>query len=303
MAEPPIRLGTRGSTLALAQARSVAVALGGAEIVEIVTSGDGGQAPGDKSRFTKEIDEALLAGEVDIAVHSAKDVPAELPGGLAIAGVPPREDPSDCFVGPAGSLAEIGEGARIGTSSLRRRSQLLALRADLIVEGLRGNVDTRLEKVGEVVDGAVLATAGLRRLGRDAEASFRFPCEELTPAAGQGALALAVRAGDDRAIEAIASLNDRAAEAELRAERAAVGALEASCHTPVGILARAGGDSLEIAGYAGLPDGSEWIRDRVEGAADEAEALGGVLAERMSSAGAAELLQRAALMADAGSVT
>jgi hydroxymethylbilane synthase len=296
MTEPSIRLGTRGSALALAQAHWVAEELGGAEIVEITTSGDRGRGPGDKSRFTKEIEEALLAGEIDIAVHSAKDVPAELADDFVIAGVPAREDPADCYVGEARALDEVPDGARIGTSSLRRRSQLLALRPELAVEDLRGNVDTRLAKVGESVDGAILAAAGLQRLERTDEAAFFFSYDELTPAAGQGSLALEARAGDVRAIAAAATIEDVVAQAELRAERAAVAALEASCHTPVGILARVDGDSLLISGFAGLPDGSEWVRDRVSGGAGDPEAAGQELAQRMAAAGATELLERAGEM-------
>jgi hydroxymethylbilane synthase len=293
MAESPIRLGTRGSALALAQARLVADALGGAEIVEITTSGDRGRGPGDKSRFTKEIDDALLAGEIEIAVHSAKDVPAELPEGIVIAGVPPREDPADCFVGEADSLEALPNGARIGTSSLRRRSQLLALRRDLAIEDLRGNVDTRLARVGEAVDGAVLAAAGLARLERDEEAAFTFTTDELTPSPGQGALALEARAGDTEAIAAAAALTDPAADVELRAERAAVGELGASCHTPVGILARLEGDSLLIRAFVGLPNGREWLRDELTADPTHPEGVGRQLAERMASAGATELLERA----------
>jgi hydroxymethylbilane synthase len=293
MSERPIRLGTRGSALALAQARSVADAIGEAEIVEITTSGDRGSGPGDKSRFTKEIDEALLAGEIDVAVHSAKDVPAELPDRIVIAGVPARENPADCYVGDAPSLSEVASGARVGTSSLRRRAQLLALRPDLEVAGLRGNVDTRLAKVGDALDGAVLATAGLIRLGREDAAAFRFETDELTPAPGQGTLALAARAGDLSAMGACAALEEVAASIELRAERAAVAKLKASCHTPVGILARATqGERLEISGFAGLPDGSEWVRDQVSAQAGAPEAAGELLAERMAAAGASELLRR-----------
>ena len=294
MAEPQIRLGTRGSALALAQARWVAERLGGAEIVEITTSGDRGSGPDDKSRFTKEIDEALIAGEVDIAVHSAKDVPAELPEGVVIAGVPVREDPSDCYVGKAGSLAEIPEGTRIGTSSLRRRAQLLALRPDLEVEELRGNVDTRLGKVGGEIDGAVLAKAGLARLERAGEAAFTFSSDQLTPAPGQGALALEARDGDSRAIEAASSITDPAADAELRAERAAVAELGASCHTPVGILARHEGKSLITIGFAGLPNGREWLRDALTADPSHPEGAGRALGERMNASGATELLERAA---------
>ena len=293
MPEPQIRLGTRGSALAMAQARWIADRLGGAELVEITTSGDRGKGPGDKSRFTKEIDEALLAGEIDIAVHSAKDVPAELPDGVVIAGVPAREDPSDCYVGPARSLDEIPDGTRIGTSSLRRRAQLLAQRPNLRIEELRGNVDTRLGKIGGEVEGAVLASAGLARLEREGEAAFAFSSDQLTPAPGQGALALEAREEDQRAVEAAASITDPRAEAELRAERAAVVELGASCHTPVGILARHEGTSLITIGFAGLPNGREWLRDALTADPSHPEGAGHALGERMNASGAAELLQRA----------
>jgi hydroxymethylbilane synthase len=160
-----LKLGTRGSALALAQAGLIADALGSAEVVT-VKSDDG--EPGDKSRFVRGVERALAAGEVDLGVHSAKDLPGELPEGLGLVGVPAREDPRDAFIGPAASLDDLPEGARVGTSSLRRRSQLLALRPDLQVLELRGNVDTRLAKLasGEY-DGIVLAAAGLRRLGRE----------------------------------------------------------------------------------------------------------------------------------------
>jgi hydroxymethylbilane synthase len=300
VAGQPIRLGTRGSALALAQARSVAEALGGAELVEIATSGDRGASAGDKSRFTREIEDALLAGEVEVAVHSAKDLPAGLPPGLELAAVPARENPADCYVGQAGSLGELPPGTRIGTSSLRRRSQLLALRADLIVEELRGNVDTRLAKVGGSIEGAVLAAAGLRRLGRFGEAAFEIPLPQMTPAPGQGALALEIRAGDQGAAAALAAVDDPVARAEVVAERAAVAALEAGCHTPLGVHARIEGDALTITGFAGLPDGSEWIRDQLSGEPGSPEAAGRMLAERMRSAGAAELLERAESMAGSG---
>jgi len=288
-----LRLGTRGSALALAQARVVAESLGEAEIVEITTSGDRGAGPGDKSRFTKELDEALLAGEIDVAVHSAKDVPAELSEGLVIAAVPTREDPSDCFVGRAESLEGIPEGVSIGTSSLRRRSQLGAIRPDLSVEELRGNVDTRLAKVGDAVDGAVLAVAGLRRLDRASEIAFRFSFEQLTPAAGQGALALAAREGDEAAVAAAAAVEDPVAALELAAERAALRELGASCHTPVGILARHERDSLLLVGFAGLPDGREWVRDRLSADPTHPEGAGKLLGERMTAAGADQILRRA----------
>ncbi|MGH2923648.1 MAG: hydroxymethylbilane synthase, partial [Solirubrobacterales bacterium] len=166
-----------------------------------------------------EIERALLAGEVDLGVHSAKDLPTELPAGLELAGVPPREDPLDAYVGEGGSLADLPEGARVGTSSLRRRAQLLALRPDLELVPMRGNVDTRLRKLGDgEVDGLVLAAAGLRRLGREGEIAFRIPVEEMTPAPGQGALALEARTDDPVAATAAQVATDREALATLTAE-------------------------------------------------------------------------------------
>jgi hydroxymethylbilane synthase len=287
-----MRLGSRSSTLALAQAEAVAAALGGADVVPVRT--DDGEL-GDKARFVRGVEAALLDGGVDLGVHSAKDLPGELPADLALVGVPGRADPSDAFVGTAGSLDAISPGARIGTSSLRRRSQLLALRPDLEVAALRGNVDTRLTKLaaGEY-DGIVLATAGLERLGRDGEIAFRFELGELTPAPGQGCLALEGRAEDADAATAAARISDRAALIELTAERAATRSLEASCDTPVGICARFDGTELALSGYAGLVDGSEWVRDRVAGDPDQPAALGEALAERMLAAGAREILERAA---------
>jgi hydroxymethylbilane synthase len=283
-----MRLGSRGSALALAQAEGVAAALGGAEVVAVKTD-DG--AVGDKSRFVRGLERALIEADVDLCVHSAKDVPGELPDGLELVGVPGREDPRDAFVGPAGSLAELAPGARVGTASLRRRSQLLALRPDLEVTELRGNVDTRLAKLaaGEV-DGVVLAAAGLSRLGRADEISFRFELAEMTPAAGQGCLALEARADDGDATAAAGWITDRAALIELTAERVAVRALEADCDTPVGVCARFEGERLVISGYAGRPGGEEWVRDRVEGEAEQPAALGEALAERMLAAGAREIL-------------
>jgi hydroxymethylbilane synthase len=301
-----MRLGTRGSALALAQAESVSRALGGLELVTIETAGDRAPtAPGreaeeagglvvDKSRFVKEIEEALLAGEVDLAVHSAKDLPSEIPDGLELVGVGEREDPADAYCGEASSVGDVREGARIGTSSLRRASQLLALRDDLEVVELRGNVDTRLRKLAEEeLDGIVLAAAGLRRLGRDDEIAFRFGEEEMTPAAGQGTLALEARTGDREAAAAAATITDEAALVELTAERAAIGRLDASCNTPVGIRARLERDRLEVTGFAGTPDGGRWVRDALWGDASQPGSLGEELAERMLAAGAREVLDEA----------
>lgn len=277
----------------------MAAAVGDAETVVIRTTGDEGgpTAPEitDKSRFVGAIEEALLEGEVDLAVHSAKDLPVELPDGLALVGVPAREDPADVWVGSGAGVEELADGARVGTASIRRRSQLLALRGDLDVIEVRGNVDTRLGKLaaGEV-DGLVLAAAGLHRLGRDAEAGFRFGLRAMTPAAGQGSLALEGRVGDERAAAAAAVLTDREALVELTAERAAVAALEASCDTPVGVCARHDGRQLLIRGYAGLPDGSEHVYDEVRGDPAQPVALAEALVARMRDAGAGELLARAA---------
>jgi hydroxymethylbilane synthase len=286
-----LRLGTRGSALALAQAELVAGALGGAEVVPVQT-GDGD--PGDKARFVRGVERALLGGDVDLGVHSAKDLPGDLPEGLGLVGVPAREDPRDAFLGAAASLGELPAGARVGTASLRRRSQLLAARPDLEVVELHGNVDTRLGKLaaGEY-DGIVLAAAGLRRLGSEAEVSFTFEVDELTPAPGQGSLALEARAGDADSAAAAAGITDRDALVELTAERAAVGALGATCRTPVGICARLAGEELAVLGFAGMPDGSEWVRDRVTGDAGQPAAIGEALAERMLAAGAGEILERA----------
>jgi hydroxymethylbilane synthase len=285
-----LRLATRGSALALAQARSVAELLGGATLVEVSSDGE----PGDKARFVRGVERALLDGEADIGVHSAKDVPAELPDGLALVGALTREDPADAWVGGAGSLGEVPSGARIGTASLRRRSQLLATRPDLDVAELHGNVDTRLRRLHErAFDGIVLAAAGLRRLGREKEIAFRIPDAQMTPAAGQGILVLQARTDDDTARDAAGRLSDQRALTELTAERTVVALLEASCATPIGVRAQAADGELTLDAYVGLPDGSEWIRDRVGGAAAEPAALGEELARRLLATGAADLLERA----------
>ena len=264
--------------------------LGGAELVEVSSDGE----PGDKARFVRGVERALLDGEAELGVHSAKDVPAELTEGLMLAAVPPREDAGDAWVGAGSSLDEVPEGARVGTASLRRRAQLLAARPDLEVSELHGNVDTRLGKlaVGEY-DGIVLAGAGLARLGREAEIRFRFPLDELTPAPGQGSLALEARRDDAETTAAAGRVTDRAALTELTAERAATRSLGASCDTPVGVCARVEGSELSVRGYAGLAGGEEWVRDRIAGDPEQPAALGQALAERMLAAGAREILDRA----------
>lgn len=304
-----IRIATRSSALALAQARQVADLLGGAELVEVSSDGE----VGDKARFVRGVEQALLDGEADVGVHSAKDLPAEMPDGLAIAAVPAREDPADVWIGVGTSLDDVPEGARVGTASLRRRAQLLAARPDLEVGELHGNVDTRLGKLaaGEH-DAIVLAAAGLRRLGRDGEASFAIPAETMTPAAGQGALVLQTRADDAESTSAAAAIGNEIALRELTAERAAVALLDATCATPIGVHAglaretepetgagsgggggKAASESLLIEAFVGLPDGSEWIRDRIEADAAEPAAAGAALAERLLAAGARDILDRA----------
>ena len=288
-----MRLGTRGSALALAQARAVADSLAGeVEIVEVRTGGDAGAAVGDKSRWVDGLERALLDGSIDLAVHSAKDVPADLADGLELLGVPAREDPRDALVG-APSVQALAAGARVGTTSLRRRAALLAVRDDLDVVELRGNVDTRLRKLAEgAVDALVLALAGLRRLGRDDAADAVLDPDAMLPAAGQGALALEGRADDGDAYAAAAAVSDLDATTCVVAERALTAALEATCHTPVAALATVDGAMLTLRAFAALPDGSEWMRDELTGPADDPEALGHEVADRLRSVGAAELLAR-----------
>ena len=273
-----IRVGTRGSALALTQARWVAERLGDeAELVTVASSPD----TGDKSRWVSGLERALLDDEIDIAVHSAKDVPAELADGLQLAAIPARADPRDAICG-APSLAQLRSGARVGTSSLRRAAQLCAIRADLDVVDVRGNVDTRLRKLADgEFDALVLAAAGLERLGRGPDGVL----DELVPAAGQGALAIEARQGT----EAVAAeLEDPAARACVMAERELTRALDASCNTSVGAHARLLEDGrLKLSAWVGRPDGSEWLSDFVLGGL---EGTGRLLAERMLSAGAAELL-------------
>jgi hydroxymethylbilane synthase len=281
-----VRLGTRGSALALVQARAVRDALAGeveAEIVEITTSGDRGVA-GDKARWIDTIEDALERGDIDLAVHSAKDVPAAslLRDGMKLAAVLGREDARDALIG-AGSLDELPEGARVGTASLRRRAQLLAVRGDLDVVVVRGNVDTRLRKLRDgACDALILAAAGLRRLGRAEEIGALLDPSVFVPAPGQGALAV-----EGRAIPS--GIVDADADAALRAERFVVEALEATCDTPVGVHH----DGVALHAFVGMPDGSAWLRDSVTVTAsgDEAARL---IVERLESMGARDLLARAA---------
>ena len=268
------------------------------QVVTIRTSGDEALSgsvsphpPDDKSRFTREIEEALVAGKIDLAVHSAKDVPGNLPAGLAIVGVPERADARDRLCGAA-SLASLPEGARVGTSSLRRRSQLLARRPDLEVSDLRGNVDTRLRRLAEGRhDAIVLAVAGLVRLGRDDGSTLSE--SDMTPAPGQGCLALEGRADDEEVRELATALTDWGSLVRLTAERAVVTALGASCRTPVGAHAQLVDGALRLDAFVGLPDGSTWIRDSVEGDPNDPAGIGRTAAERLLAAGAGDVLDGA----------
>ena len=292
----PLRIGTRGSQLARAQARAVAAAIDGeTEIVEITTAGDVDRARGDKSRWTGALEAALLAGDIDLAVHSAKDVPGELAEGTAIVAAPRRADPADVLVGEH-SLHDVREGARVGTSALRRRAQLLAAREDLEVRDLRGNVDTRLRKLaaGEV-DVLVLAAAGLDRLQRRHEAGGALCGGVFVPAAGQGVIAVQARA-DSAAAGAVSSASHDRTMACLLAERAVVRELSASCHAPVGVHAEVVADGMRIRGFAGLPDGSKWVLDEIVGDPSD---IAGELARRMKLAGADDILREAEEMAAA----
>jgi hydroxymethylbilane synthase len=311
-----MRIGTRASALALAQARLVAELLeaaadrigdgvdGGVEIVPLVTRGDresaGAQppAPGeDKSRWVSELEAALRAGEIDVAVHSAKDVPGEPVDDLEIVTAPARAGAEDALCG-AVSLQALAAGARVGTSSVRRVAQLLATREDLHVVPMRGNVDTRLAKLGHgELDAIVLARAGLQRLAREDAIGTVLDPARFVPAPGQGTLALQARGDDATAREALAAIGCADTFSCLLAERALARALEASCDTPLGAHAVVSDEVMRLRAWVGLPDGSTWISDELDGAVAEPDALGRALAKRLSMVGAAEMLARAQQMA------
>ena len=302
-----MRIGTRRSALALAQAELIAGLLGDCEIVPMLTRGDRSSEGAsetddatDKSRWVSELEDALRAGEIDLAVHSAKDIPGELADGLSLHGAPPRAAAEDVLCG-AGGLDQLRAGARVGTSSIRRLAQLRAVREDLNVVALRGNVDTRLRKLGdpsEGLDAIVLARAGLQRLGRASEAGHVLDAQRFVPAPGQGVIALEGRSEDTVTRDAVHAITDKDAFACLLAERALAHALGASCHTPLGAYAiPAGCGCLQLHAWVGLPDGSEWTSDELLGGFYDPEALGQRVAERLRAAGASELLQRAKEMA------
>jgi len=289
-----LKVGTRGSPLALAQAHEVRDRLHAlhegvaAEIVIINTTGDAVQdrrlsEVGGKGLFTKEIQEALLDGRIDLAVHSMKDVETWLPDGTAIAAVLEREDPRDVFIsGKAKSLDALAAGAVIGTSSLRRQAQILHRRPDLRVETLRGNVQTRLRKLAEgVVDATLLALAGLRRLGSADVATGYIDTDVILPAVAQGAVGIEIRKGDTTVEAAVAGLNHHPTAVRISAERAMLAALDGSCHTPIAGLAELQGSEMTLTGLVALPDGSQCHRLAQSGPADDAEALGTALGQQL----------------------
>jgi hydroxymethylbilane synthase len=288
-----MRLGSRASALALAQAELVAARLGDCEIVPIVTRGDRGAAIEDKSRWVRELEAALIAETIDVAVHSAKDVPEELAAGLALVTAPTRGAAEDVLCG-ASSLDELAPAASVGTSSIRRAAQLRAARADVRVVSMRGNVDTRLAKLARrECDAIVLARAGIERLGRAAEIGAVLDPTRFVPAPGQGTLALQARAGDSRVQTALEALGDEQTFATLLAERALARALGASCDTPLGAYAAPSEEGLLLRAWVGLPDGSVWISDELCGDASAPEALGREVAARLELAGARDILRRA----------
>lgn len=296
-----LRFGTRGSRLAVAQTAAVADALRARgleiEVLTIRTSGDRLADValadfGGKALFVKEIEEALLDGRVDAGVHSLKDMPALLPEGLCLAAFPRREDPRDVLLTRAGGgLDDLPRGARVATSSLRRRALLLSRRPDLGVEPIRGNVDTRLRKLDEgLYDAMIMARAGLDRLGLKPEHCHVLSVQELLPAVGQGILGVEVRVADQSVADALHHLDDAAARAEALAERAFLRRLGAGCHTPVAGLARLTGASVEMDGLVSSLDGRTVIRGRRDGPASRAEAVGESLAEDLLSRGAQAIL-------------
>jgi hydroxymethylbilane synthase len=270
-----LRIGTRGSKLALVQAEMVRGLLAAkscpCEIVPIKTTGDRIQDRpladlGGKGLFTKELEQALLAGEIDIAVHSMKDVPVALPDGLAIRAILPREDPRDAFISSiAPTLEDLPSGARIGTSSVRRQAQIARARPDLQILLLRGNVDTRLAKLdGGNYDAILLAYAGLKRLGLASRATVLLPLTDWLPALAQGAVGVEIRETDDNAASAVAALNDPLSETALACERAFQHALDGSCRTPIAGLAAYTGDRLVFRGEVLAPDGSDFVETGFE---------------------------------------
>jgi hydroxymethylbilane synthase len=309
-----IVVGTRGSALALWQARRVVDLLQARHpdrsfTLSIVrTRGDAvREVPlaelGARGVFVKEIESLILSGEVDVGVHSLKDLPSELSPGLALAMVTAREDPRDALVSRCNrSLAELPAGARLGTGSPRRAAQLLALRPDLVVEGIRGNVDTRVRKVlekvletelegeGSSLDGVILALAGLRRLGLEDKVAERIPLAAMVPAPGQGIIGVEARSDDEEVLRLTAAIDDVPSHRAARAERAYVRVLGGLCTTPLGAYAVARDDVVEIQGVLASPDGRRVLRAEATGDAADSEAVGAALARKILAMGGAELL-------------
>jgi len=302
-----LRIGTRASALALWQAREVATRIAaqsgapGIELVHIRTSGDlQGEVPLWQTRgrafFTREIDRALLAGDVDIAVHSLKDLPTELEAGLTLAALLPRADPRDALVSRLGAaLAQLPAGARIGTSSLRRRAFLARLRPDAVLLELRGNVPTRIERVqrGEY-DAIVLAAAGLTRLGLAQHVSEHLPPESFPPAVSQGVIGVCVRAGDEETVRWLTALDEQDARLATSAERALLRHLEGGCQVPLGALATVHGDTLTLLACVCALDGTRQVSARAQARAltAEAEALGVRVAKELLAGGAGDLIEK-----------
>ena len=294
--DAPLRIGTRGSPLALAQAEETRARLMAAwdlpedafQIVVIKTTGDRVQDRplkeiGGKGLFTREIEAALLTGEIGIAVHSMKDMPVLQPGGLVLDCYLPREDTRDAFISfEHTGLAELPQGAVVGTSSLRRRAQLLVRRPDLAVVEFRGNVQTRLAKLTDgVAQATFLAMAGLNRLGREDVPRTAIAPEDMLPAVAQGAIGIERRGDDEGTRALLAPIHDRDTGLRLAAERAFLAELDGSCETPIAGLAELDGDRLRLRGEILRPDGSEVIAGEREGAASEGAAMGKALAQEL----------------------
>lgn len=301
-----LRIGSRGSQLALWQANHIAALLRGqghtVEIEIIKTTGDRLQEVtfaqvGSKGMFTKEIEEALAEGRVDLAVHSLKDLPTELPEVFVLAATPPRVDPRDVFVSVKyASLAELPQGAKVGTSSQRRRAQLKALRPDIEAIEFRGNVDTRLRKLAEgQVDAILLAAAGLDRLEKTEWVRERLEPEKFCPAAGQGSLGIETRKDDAATMAAIAFLDDADTRFAVSVERAALAALGGGCQVPIGVHCRLGADEVEVYAVVAAPETGVAVRvfDTLKRAGIDPVALGESIAEKLRQAGAGPLLEAA----------
>jgi hydroxymethylbilane synthase len=298
-----LRIGTRGSLLAKWQAESVrkqlfAIAGVEAEIVIIKTAGDKmQQAPltqiGGKGIFIKELEDALLDESIDLAVHSVKDIPTEVPRGLSFPAVCRRDDIRDCLISPTGSnLETLRPGARVGTSSLRRRAQLLRLRADLDIRELRGNVDTRLRKVGDgEYDAIVLAKAGLDRLGLSQRISETFSPEVFMPAVGQGAIAVETRLGDNETGDLLTKLDDPETRAAIITERALLAALQGGCQVPIGAWARIDRGEMVLEACVTSVDGQQHVKQRLTGPPDQGPQLGEQMARLLMETGAQTILE------------